>query len=338
MTRVAVTGVGGFLASHVLETVLSGTDWDVVAVDSFRHNGGTDRVADAVMAAANDTAALGEPRTRVADKLMTRVRVVTHDLAAPFSPQQIQQIGTVDYVIHAAARSSVDHSLRDPVGHVKNNIDSTLTMLDLAARIGPARYLHISTDEVFGWPHQGGTGHNPSSPYAASKAACEDLVIGWRSSFSVPATIINSQNLFGERQSQAAFIPKVIGAIRDGNEVQIHTGYGGKPASRWYTYAPNLAEYLVTLLTAEELGGRVMVPGQTLWSMDQLAYTIGAMMGREPAIRMVPGQAARGGGFDATYERLHEDYDLDDWEPTLSALDGLQRTVDWFHGNQEWLA
>src|SRR6266498_207084 len=135
MTAILISGCGGFLGSHILHEVLTETDWDVVAVDSFRHNGGTDRILDA----------LGDSEGFVVDDYRKRVRLLIHDLAAPVNARHQADVGPIDYVVHAAARVSVDDSIADPYGHVHNNVDTTLNMLALAVDLAPARYLHIST-------------------------------------------------------------------------------------------------------------------------------------------------------------------------------------------------
>lgn len=306
MTTALISGAGGFLGSHILEATLRRTDWDVVVVDSFRHNGGTDRLLHAMA----DGATTGDTW----DSVKARVRLITHDLTAPFSPQQADQIGHLDYVVHAAAQSSVDHSIQDPAGHIRNNVESTLSVLQLATDYDyghPERYLHISTDEVFGHgigvAEPDGDMHRPSSPYAASKAACEDITNAWRTSFGLKASIVNSQNLFGPRQSMAAFIPKVISAILDGREIPIHIDSAtGEAAWRWYTYAPNLAAWVVDELLSRLPLPRYLIPGQMGINVHRLAESVSAMVGEPLRARLISGEAARSGGFDHKYNRLPE--------------------------------
>lgn len=325
MKRVVVSGAGGFLGSHILEAVLRRTDWDVVVVDSFRHNGGTDRVA-AVMADL--------PDGQIMDDTRRRVTVVTHDLAAPFSPQQVAAIGPVDYMVHAAARCSVDHSLREPVEHVTNNIRSTMTMLEVARDLKPTQYLHVSTDEVFGPWHGDHTEydlHNPSSPYAASKAASEDLTKAWVRSFDVPAAIMNSCNLFGPRQSQAAFIPATIGKLMRGEPVIIHTTPDGRAAWRWYNFAPDVAEFVVDRLAA---GGRprYMLAGVFGVDMAELTKTVAELLDVDYKMTLVPGAEARP-GFDPSYGKLPRDTS---WGPRTPAYEALEATVAWYAARPEW--
>ena len=335
MTTVLITGAGGFLGSHILQQVLRRTSWDVVAVDSFRHNGGTDRILQAMT--ENDFPhQIGQSRQQIINDTRHRVCLCTHDLAAPFSVQQLDQLGLVDYIVHAAARCSVDDSIRYPYDHVMNNVQSTLTMLNLAEVFKVDRYLHISTDEVFG-PFQGlhteADKHSPSSPYAASKAACEDLTQAWARTYGVPASIVNSANLFGERQSQLAFIPQTIRRIDQGLPVTIHTR-DGEPAWRWYTYAPNVGAWVVDTLAYKQLHPRHLLRGQLGLNVQNLAHRIADIMGKPVEFKLVEGDSERP-GFDHGYGQLPQD---PSWKPEFSAVEGLENTVNWFLANPSWLA
>ena len=135
MKRAILTGAGGFVGHHLLEHLLVNTDWEIIATDSFRHQGKTDRIAE-VLAAHPDQA--------------HRVEVITHDLTAPFSAQMTRRIGHVDYLAAVASESHVDRSIADPVPFVRNNTDVMLNTLELARVIKPGVVLHVSTDEVYG--------------------------------------------------------------------------------------------------------------------------------------------------------------------------------------------
>lgn len=327
MTRVLLTGAGGFVGSHVLEVLLDHTDWGVVAIDSFVHNGTTDRLYDARRPA----------------------RVLPHDLTVPFSPRQLDAIGKLDYIIHVASRCSVAESIDDPSGFVRNNIDSTLTVLELAraqwcwegsdVRLPDHRLIHLSTDEVYGpGPSQSYTDHRPSSPYAASKAAQEDLVHAWGRTYGVPAAIYNSANMFGERQSQLAFIPRVIAAVLDGRSIPIHT-WQDEPGRRRYTYVRNTAQAIVDYLALASPASRgattrarVPLPGQCEVDNLDLAKRIAGLIGRKLRYTLVPAEVERP-GYDPAYSKLGGG---GPWAK-VSFEDGLERTVKWYVDHPEWL-
>src|ERR1043166_336733 len=189
--RLLLTGAGGFIGHHVLEHLLHETDWHVVATDSFRHKGKTDRLRQVLEG--------GPPEWR------ERVQVVMHDLAAPVASQLRHKIGPVDYVIGMASLSHVDHSISDPVGFTRNNVDIALSTLEYACAARPEHLIWVSTDEVYG-PVKGGYAHLewapilPSNPYSASKAAQEAIAVAYWRTYGVPLTVVNCMNLIGERQ------------------------------------------------------------------------------------------------------------------------------------------
>src|SRR5580765_503524 len=151
MTRILISGAGGFAGHHFLEHVLSTTDWDVIATDSFRHRGTTVRITQVLL---NRTSSLWRDRTTV----------LTHDLTAPFSVQAMAAIhgpaggGGLDFLIAMASQSHVDRSITDPVEFCENNLAVALNTLELARQLQPRAVVIISTDEVYG-PAEPGYGH-----------------------------------------------------------------------------------------------------------------------------------------------------------------------------------
>ena len=135
---ILVTGAGGFVGHHFLEHVLVTTDWDVIATDSFRHKGRTDRIAQVLAAGPED--------------FRKRTTVITHDLCAPFTAQQVREFQTIgiDYIAALASESHVDRSISDPVGFCRNNTEIAYTTLELARKLRPAALIWVSTDEVYG--------------------------------------------------------------------------------------------------------------------------------------------------------------------------------------------
>lgn len=305
--RILVTGVGGFLGSHVLNELIH-EDHDVVGVDSLNHNGDSTRLVEATTCLASNG----------------KFHWMCHDLTAPFSAAQLTRIGSLDAIIHVASLSSVDASINDPVGFVQNNVNSTLTTLELARYSEPRQFVHMSTDEVYGTSTPCDDGHHmPSSPYAASKAAQEDLCSAWRQTFDVPVAVVRSANMFGERQSELAFIPRVVRAVVNGNILPIHVGPDGEPGTRNYTYVGNVARYLVDRATAspERVFFNTTLRGQMTLDNFSLALNVAAVLNRELKYEFINAATVRP-GYDQKYE-LHGV----DWSPKLDAGDALKRTV-----------
>lgn len=305
--KVLVTGVAGFVGSHVAQQLLA-DDHDVVGIGSLRHNGESSRVVDAITATPE----------------RGNFSWMLHDLAAPFSALQQRQLRNVESVVNVASLASVDASIKDPVSFVQNNVNSTLNALELARQLDVRRFIHVSTDEVYGTRVPCDDGHHmPSSPYSASKAAQEDICNAWYETFHVPVSIVRSANMFGERQSELAFIPRVIRAIVEDRVIPVHVDAAGKPGIRNYSYVGNVARYLADYATAPStrVHANVTLRGQMTQDNFSLALNVAAILDRELKYEFVDAAAVRP-GYDEKYE-LHGH----DWEPKISAGEALRRTV-----------
>lgn len=304
--KVLLTGVGGFLGSHVLSELIH-DGHDVVGVDSLSHNGDSLRVAEATTCLTDDA----------------KFHWMCHDLTAPFSARQYEKIGEVDAIIHVASLASVDVSINDPVTFVRSNVNSTLMMLELARQTLPYKFIHMSTDEVYGTSSPCGDSHHmPSSPYAASKAAQEDLCSAWSSTFNVPVSIVRSANMFGERQSELAFIPRVVRAVVNDNIVPIHVDHEGKPGTRNYSYVGNVARYLINeAVSSTGTLANATLRGQMTLDNFGLALSVASILDRELRYEFVDATTVRPG-----YDHRYELHGLD-WEPTVEPGEALRQTV-----------
>src|SRR3990167_5588189 len=229
--RLLLTGIAGFIGSHIVEHVQAMTDWEIVRLASFRHRGDPLRI---------------EPFDPA------RTTILHADLSAPISPRLVERIGPVDYIVHAAADSHVDRSIEEPRPFIENNVSSTITMLEYARLSRPKAFIQVSTDEVYGPAPEGHLSREwspivPSNPYAASKAAQEAIAISYWRTFGVPLVITNTMNNFGERQDSEKFIPMLIRRITRAERVTIH-GTPERVGSRFYLHARNHADALLTIL------------------------------------------------------------------------------------------
>jgi dTDP-glucose 4,6-dehydratase len=315
-----ITGTAGFVGSHVLESVLRKTDWDVICVDSLKswQNGNI----ESTMQAMSDLRKQGRG-----------ISHMTHDLAIPFRAQQIDFIGYPDYILNIASMSQVEASINDPVGFMHNNVQLMSNMLDLARQVKPKRFIHMSTDEVYGRGLPcAPTDYQPSSPYAASKAAQEVLSLSYSRTFKVPVSIVNSANMFGQRQSELAFIPKIVRWLHEGKVIPVHY-YGDLPGNRSYTYVKNVSDHIVSLCREDterksdlfQFPQRITLPGQERIANDELVKRIAKLAGMEPRIMAVDGEAHRP-GHDPMY---HDLIPNQDWWPPYTFNDGLKNTVEW---------
>ena len=212
MTRALVTGGGGSIGVHVVADLLANTDWDVT-----------------VLVRSDDETSTSWRRLRQMQSQMPEHRTfvtVAHDLRAPVGAGVAAEIGAVDVLINLAASTDVRASVAAPERPVLNNITSALHVLEFARKVGPRVLVHVSSDEVYGPAgheagHSEGEPHRPHNPYAASKAAIEDLCRAWWRCFDLPVVIVNTMNNFGPMQAPYKLPVLIQKALAAGEPVRL---------------------------------------------------------------------------------------------------------------------
>jgi len=333
MTEVLLTGAGGFAGHHALQHILASTDWDVIATDSFRHKGKTDRISQVLH---------GHP------DWAQRTSVMTHDLTVPFSLQMTSTLYGVDYVIAYASDSDVMKSITDPSSCISNNVQVAMSTLELCRILQPRALVWVSTDEVYGPVSDPDDGYAewspiiPSNPYAASKAAQEALCIAYWRTYGIQVMIVNCMNMLGERQQIQKYIPMVMRSVRRGDVLTVH-GEPGNIGSRHWLHARNLADAIVYLLTRNYQHARIPgLPARfNVGSPDRvdnlhLAQMVARAMDGELKFRYQDATADRP-GHDKDYG-LNPSKLLDTgWSPAVPFRESLDRTVRWTMEHPEWL-
>jgi len=316
-----ITGGWGSVGVHVVQSVLYGTDWDIVVLDSFRHKGYRDRVVES-----------------------TRVKTIQTDLTCPINDEMIKEIGKVDYIIHLAAMSDVFYSVENPYYVIKNNIDSTLTMLEYARKVPHESFVYFSTDEVYGPVEKGEAHpewdtHRPSNAYAASKAACEDICYSYWRSYNLPIIITNTMNNFGEMQSSSKFPVIVQNKVENGEEVEIH-GNEKEIGTRFYIHSRRVAQALLDIIEIgayrHKLGQmdeplRYHIVGKTCLSNLELAQSIAKLMDKELKYELVDFHKDNPAhdihyGLENNKLKIKDDYKGD-----------MKMTIEWQKEHKEWM-
>jgi len=238
---ILITGGAGFIAHHLVDTLLRVTDWNIVALDRLDYSGNLNR--------------LNEVISNYPASTQKRVKIIFHDLKAEVNSQIRKMIGNVNYIAHLAAGSHVDRSILDPMGFVLDNVIGTTNILEYARVLDTLeRFIYFSTDEVFGPAPLGvkfkeNDRYNALNPYSASKAAAEELVVAYENTYSLPVFITHTMNVFGERQHPEKFIPLAIKKIMLGEKLGIHSSKDFKSiGSRVYVHARDVSEALLFLI------------------------------------------------------------------------------------------
>ena len=325
-TRILITGGCGFIPSHVVEHFHRTTEWDIFIIDKLSY------------------AAKGTSRLRSADLLNSpRIHLYVFDLQSEITPGLAEELGPLDYIVHMAAETHVDNSISDPVGFIKNNVDSTLNLLECARKLPSLKkFFYFSTDEVYG-PAPGETSykewdrHRPTNPYSASKSAAEQICMSYENTYKLPVIIINVMNAFGERQHVEKFIPKCVKMISEGRTVTIHCDSTcTRAGSRFYIHARNIASAVAFLIKNGEVGEKYNVTGEKEMDNLSLAQFIADHLGKELKYEMVDFHSTRP-GHDLRYSLDGSKlFDLG-WHLPRNFEESLGKTVDWTLDHPEWL-
>lgn len=327
MTKtVLVTGGCGFIGHHFVEHIFVNTDWNIIVLDKLTYaSHGLERL--------RDTGALDN----------NRVKVFTYDLSYPLSIGLKKELGNVNYIVHMAADTHVDNSISTPVPFVRNNIMSTVHMLEYARSLSNLEiFFYFSTDEVYG-PALGNKlfkedeRHNPTNPYSASKSGAEQLCVAYHNTYNVPVMRINVMNAMGERQHVEKFIPKVIKKVLNNEKVEIHS-YPDKKTSgtRYYIHARNIAAGVLFLLENGTIGESYNLTGEKEVSNLEMAQIIADTIGKKLNYEMVDFHSDRP-GHDLRYGLDGDKMKNMGWTLPVDFETSIQNTVKWTMKNQKWL-
>lgn len=300
MTRVLITGSAGFIGHQVVDVFLRRTDWELVLLDGLTYAGNLNRITDLSSYRENSE----------------RVRFVYHNLRAPINDLVSSRIGTVDYIFHLAANSSVEFTLGNPLITVYDNVMATVNMLEFARKQPDLTLMnYFSTDEVYGPVKNPGDGfdesapHRPSNPYSAGKAAGEDYCHAWHVTYGTPVFITNAMNVFGFDQHPEKYIPTVIRHVRDGTTLPVYSSANKTVAgSRYWIFAYDVAEALLFLSKRATAGEKYHIRGEWRDNLD-LAKTIADKVGKPLNYEMYDFHSSRPGHdlhYGLTDTKMHQ--------------------------------
>ena len=337
--KILITGGAGFIAHHVIDKILSTTDWGIITLDRLDFSGNLNRLKEVV--------------SSYPEKEQRRVRVVHHDLKAELNPEIIASIGHVDLISHLAAGSHVDRSITYPLEFVMDNVVGTANILDYARKLDNLeRFAYFSTDEVFGPAPKGvnykeNDRYNSTNPYSASKAGAEELVVAFENTYGLPSIITHTMNVFGERQNPEKYIPMVIKKARDGEVVTVHSNQEKTVAgSRHYIHAEDVADalmflfnYNISSMEPDETGAKCQkfnIVGKDEIDNLSLAQFIAKVQNKNLNYEMIDFHSQRP-GHDLRYALDGTKMKKMGWEPD-SAYDRLESVVNWSLKNDRWLS
>lgn len=314
--NIIVTGGAGFIGSNFVHHVYrERPDWNITVLDSLTYAGNEANLAG-----------LDPSRVTLVHGDITDVDLVD------------KLVSEHDAIVHYAAESHNDNSLKNPRPFLDTNIIGTYTILEAVRKHGK-RLHHISTDEVYGdlelddpSKFTENTPYNPSSPYSSTKAGSDLLVRAWVRSFGVEATISNCSNNYGPFQHVEKFIPRQITEVLEGRKPKL---YGAGENVRDWIHTEDHSSAVLTILEKGVIGETYLIGADGEKDNKTVVELILELMGKDPKdyehVADRPGHDMR---YAIDFSKLHNELG---WSPKFTDFNsGLKDTIEWYTANEAW--
>ena len=333
--NIIITGGAGFIGSHVVRLFVNNyPHYNIINVDKLTYAGNLANLKDI------------EDRPNYKFKRL--------DICDFEDLYQLFQDENIDGVIHLAAESHVDRSIKDPFTFAKTNVMGTLSLLQAAKLYWESRpegyegklFYHISTDEVYGtlgfddtlFTEE--TKYDPHSPYSASKASSDHFVRAYHDTYGMPTIVTNCSNNYGPYQFPEKLIPLFINNIRTRKPLPV---YGNGENIRDWLYVEDHARAIDTIFHRGKIADTYNIGGCNEWRnidlIKVIIATVDRLLGNPEghSIDLITYVTDRP-GHDARYaidaSKLRRELD---WQPSLQFEEGIERTVRWYLENEEWI-
>src|SRR5271169_537802 len=315
--KIFVTGGAGFIGSNFIRQVLGKEyDYAVVSYDKLTYAGNL----------ANLQSIANNPNCEF----------ISGDICDAAAVETAMR--GCDAVIHFAAESHVDRSIYEPAPVIQTNVTGTFILLEVARKLSVSRFVHVSTDEVYGDIPPGGFADEncplqPSSPYSASKAAADLLVRAYVRTYRFPAVITRSSNNYGPYQFPEKFVPLMItNAISD----KTLPVYGDGKQQRDWLHVEDNCRAILAVLEKGKIGEVYNIGGLDLEENITMARRILHLTGKsENLLSYVQDRPGHDRRYALNCGKIEDELS---WKPVISLEDGLRQTIDWYKNAGQWLA
>ena len=331
MNTILITGGAGFIGSHVLRLLVNKyPDIHFVNLDKLTYAGNLENLKD-IEHKTNYTFEKG-------------------DIVDAKYVNDLFQRYQFDGLIHLAAESHVDRSISNPLAFIETNIIGTFNLLNASKNtwknnFNGKLFYHVSTDEVYGSLGKEGfftetTSYDPQSPYSSSKASSDHFVRAFGNTYQLPFIISNCSNNYGENQFPEKLIPLFINNIRHQKSLPV---YGNGMYTRDWLYVVDHAKAIDLLFFKGKVGQTYNIGGFNEWTnidlINLLCQIMDQKLGREQGssaslityVKDRPGHDKR---YAIDASKIHQELG---WQPSLQFAEGLEKTIDWYLSNTDWL-
>ncbi len=329
--NILITGGAGFIGSHVIRRLIKNyPDYNIYNLDALTYAGNLENLRD-IEDASNYTFLKG-------------------DIVDESYINEIFKKYNFNGVIHLAAESHVDRSISDPLAFVKTNIFGTVNLLNAARNLwkddfSNKRFYHVSTDEVYGSLGSEGlfletTAYDPNSPYSASKASSDHFVRAYGETYGLPYVITNCSNNYGPNHFPEKLIPLFINNIIEGKPLPV---YGDGKYTRDWLFVEDHARAIDLVFHKGRNHETYNIGGFNEWQNIDLVQLLCRQMDKKldkPAgtseklityVKDRPGHDLR---YAIDASKIHKELG---WKPSVTFEQGLERTIDWYLENEDWL-